>query len=251
MALVTTAAPYQADKGDQGPGAAYNAAAKFYSVYSGDTARDHDLRISHVAIDREHTTAADASDLVPVAGAAPGRRRRPDRPVAPRFHGVPTNRSHRATLQIDAPEIVARCLADEVDAAVLVANCPVCHQTVSLVARALEAEGIATVVMGCAKDIVEYVGVPRFAVLGLSARQRRRPAARSGIAGADARLCAGAARSRAGAADHAAVAAALERRRRVEGRLLQHRAAVAGEIARRRAEFDAGKATAKGLREQA
>jgi len=30
-----------------------------------------------------------------------------------------------------------------------------------LVARHLEANGIATVVMGCAKDIVEHVGVPR------------------------------------------------------------------------------------------
>ena len=37
-----------------------------------------------------------------------------------------------------------------------------CHQTVSLAARTLEAAGLATVVMGCAKDIVEYVGVPRF-----------------------------------------------------------------------------------------
>jgi D-proline reductase (dithiol) PrdB len=33
---------------------------------------------------------------------------------------------------------------------------------VSLVARHLEANGISTVVMGCAKDIVEHVGVPRF-----------------------------------------------------------------------------------------
>ena len=32
----------------------------------------------------------------------------------------------------------------------------------SLAARALEESGIATVVMGCAKDIVEYAGVPRF-----------------------------------------------------------------------------------------
>jgi hypothetical protein len=38
----------------------------------------------------------------------------------------------------------------------------VCHQTVSLVARHIEANGIPTVVMGCAKDIVEYCGVPRF-----------------------------------------------------------------------------------------
>jgi hypothetical protein len=33
---------------------------------------------------------------------------------------------------------------------------------VSLAARHLEDNGIPTVVMGCAKDIVEYCGVPRF-----------------------------------------------------------------------------------------
>jgi D-proline reductase (dithiol) PrdB len=38
----------------------------------------------------------------------------------------------------------------------------VCHQTVSLVARHLEAHGIPTVIMGCAKDVVEHCGVPRF-----------------------------------------------------------------------------------------
>ena len=32
----------------------------------------------------------------------------------------------------------------------------------SLVARHLEAHGISTVIMGCAKDIVEHCGVPRF-----------------------------------------------------------------------------------------
>ena len=37
-----------------------------------------------------------------------------------------------------------------------------CHQTVSLAARYLEAHGISTVIMGCAKDIVEHCGVPRF-----------------------------------------------------------------------------------------
>lgn len=37
-----------------------------------------------------------------------------------------------------------------------------CHQTVSLVARHLEAAGIPTVIMGAAKDIVETVGVPRY-----------------------------------------------------------------------------------------
>jgi len=33
---------------------------------------------------------------------------------------------------------------------------------VSLAARHLEENGIPTVIMGCAKDIVEYCGVPRF-----------------------------------------------------------------------------------------
>src|ERR1700757_1981071 len=41
-------------------------------------------------------------------------------------------------------------------------SCPVCHQTCSLVARHLEANGVPTVVMGCAKDIVEHAAVPRF-----------------------------------------------------------------------------------------
>jgi len=162
ITIITTAAPYQPDKGDQGPRAPYNAAAKFYTVYSGNTAKDHDLRISHIAIDRKHTTAEDSAAYFPLTElrqrAASGRIGS----VAARFHGAPTNRSHRATLQVDCPEIVARCRADEVDAAILVPNCPICHQTVSLAARMLEENGISTIVMGCAKDIVEYVGVPRF-----------------------------------------------------------------------------------------
>ena len=161
VAIVTTAAPYRPDKGDQGPGAPYNSAAKFYQVYSGDAARNHDLRISHVGIDRKHTTAEDAGAWFPL----PELRRAAERgrigSLAPRFHGLPTNRSHRVTLEIDCPEVVARCKDDGVDAAILVANCPVCHQSIALAARALEEAGIATVVMGCAKDIVEHVGVPR------------------------------------------------------------------------------------------
>ena len=161
VALVTTAAPYQSDKGDQGPGAAYNAAAKFYQVYSGDAAIDHDLRISHVAYDREHTTAEDSNTWFPLPQlrhmAASGHIGA----VTRRFHGVPTNRSQRTTLDQDCPELLARCRADGTDAAILVPNCPVCHQTLCLAARHLEMNGIATIVMGCAKDIVEHVGVPR------------------------------------------------------------------------------------------
>ena len=161
VALITTAAPYQPGKGDQGPGAAYNATAKFFSVYSGDTSVDHDLRIAHVAIDRKHTRMEDSGSWFPLPAlrrlAASGRVQ-----LASRFHGAPTHRSQRHTLYTDAPEILARCVEDGADAALLVPNCPVCHQSVSLIARHLEANGIPTVVMGCAKDIVEHCGVPRF-----------------------------------------------------------------------------------------
>ena len=161
VTLVTTAAPYQPDKGDQGPGAPYNAQAKFYSVYSGDTGVDHDLRIAHVAIDRKHTSMEDSGCWFPLPAlrkaASVGRIR-----LASRFYGAPTNRSQEHTLEVDAPEILKRCVEDQADAAILVPNCPVCHQTVSLIARHLEANGIPTVVMGCAKDIVEHCGVARF-----------------------------------------------------------------------------------------
>lgn len=161
VTIITTAAPYQPDKGDQGPGAPYNAAAKFYSVYSGDTSKDHDLRISHIAIDRAHTTAEDSGTYFPLPALRQAAARGRIGAVAPRFHGLPTNRSHRVTLDTDCPEIVARCKADQVDAAILVPNCPVCHQSVSLAARMLDENGIPSVIMGCAKDIVEHVGVPR------------------------------------------------------------------------------------------
>jgi D-proline reductase (dithiol) PrdB len=162
VAIITTAAPYDPARGDQGPGAKYNGGAKFYSVYDGDTAKQHDLRISHIAYDRTHTSAEDSGTWFPLPQMLRLAREGRIGDVAPRFFGAPTNRSHRVTIETDAPEILARCRADRVDAAMLVPNCPVCHQTVSLVARHLEANGISTVVMGCAKDIVEHAAVPRF-----------------------------------------------------------------------------------------
>jgi glycine/betaine/sarcosine/D-proline reductase family selenoprotein B len=161
IALVTTSAHYQPDKGDQGPGALYNAAAKFYKMFASDTSVDHDMRISHIGYDRKHTTAKDSNTWFPLPlmreFAKQGRFK-----LAPHFFGAPTNRSQRVTLETDAPEILAQCRADGVDAAIVVPNCPVCHQTSTLVARHLEANGIPTVVMGCAKDIVEWAGAPRF-----------------------------------------------------------------------------------------
>ncbi|HMB48320.1 MAG TPA: glycine reductase [Afifellaceae bacterium] len=162
VGIVTTAAPYQPGRGDQGPGAPYNGAAKFFSVYSGDTAGDPDLRISHIAIDRAHTTAEDQGSYFPLEALRKLAAKGIIGSLGPRFHGLPTDRSQRTMMEVHCPELVARCMADGVDAVVLAANCPVCHQSVSLAAWALEEAGIATVVMGCARDIVEHVGVPRF-----------------------------------------------------------------------------------------
>jgi D-proline reductase (dithiol) PrdB len=121
IALVTTAAPYRPEAGDQGPGAPYNAAGKFFEVYSGDSAHDHDLRIAHIAYDRDHTTATDPNTWFPLPAlrrfAAAGRIG----DVAPRFHGMPTNRSHRITLERDCPELLRRVREDKADAAVLAA----------------------------------------------------------------------------------------------------------------------------------
>ena len=121
IALVTTAAPYQPDKGDQHPGAAYNAAAKFYTVYCGDSAVDHDLRISHIAYDRIHTTAKDSNSWFPLPALRRAVKAGRIGEVAPRFYGAPTNRSHRTTLDVDCPELLRRIREDKADAVILVA----------------------------------------------------------------------------------------------------------------------------------
>jgi D-proline reductase (dithiol) PrdB len=163
VALITTAAPYQPEKGDQGPGAPYNGSAKFFSVYSGPgVGAMPDLRISHIAYDRDHTSAADPGTYFPLRQLQLAAERGRIGRVAPRVHGLPTNRSHRVTVETDSPELLARIRQDGADVAILVPNCPVCHQSVTLAARHLETAGIATVVMGCAKDIVEHAAAPRF-----------------------------------------------------------------------------------------
>ncbi|MBV9532417.1 MAG: glycine reductase [Bradyrhizobium sp.] len=162
VTIITTAAPYDPGKGDQGPGAPYNGSAKFYKVYVGDASTQHDLRISHIAYDRKHTAATDSGTFFPLPQLVKAQASGRIGEVAPHFFGAPTNRSQRVTIEVDAPDILARCREDRIDVAVLVPNCPVCHQTTALLARHLEANGISTVLMGCAKDIVEHAAVPRF-----------------------------------------------------------------------------------------
>jgi len=162
VALLTTAAPYQPDKGDQGPWSSYNSAAKFYRMYALPIDPEPDLRISHVGIDRLHTSQEDNRSWLPLRQLKRLDQEGRIASIAPHVYGVPTNRSHKITVSQDCPEIVDRVKNEGADVAVLLANCPVCHQSISLTARHLEAAGIPTVIMGCAKDIVEHVGVPRF-----------------------------------------------------------------------------------------
>ena len=122
VALITTAAPYNPDAGDQGPWAAYNASAKFPEVYSMPIDPPPDLRISHVGYDRKHTSAEDINSYFPLArlkeAAAAGRVGE----LNPRFYGVPTLRSQRLTTERDAPQVLEMCRQDGIEAAVLVAT---------------------------------------------------------------------------------------------------------------------------------
>ena len=161
IGIVTTAAPFQPGKGDQGPRAPYNGASKFFQVYADAIEPFPDLRIAHIAIDRAHTTASDIASYFPLAALMKLAAAGYIGSVSPRFYGLPTNRSKRTTRDIDSKALLAFCQEDHVDAVVLVPNCPVCHQSAALAAHCLETAGIATVIMGCAKDIIEYVGVPR------------------------------------------------------------------------------------------
>ncbi|HKO72176.1 MAG TPA: glycine/sarcosine/betaine reductase selenoprotein B family protein [Bradyrhizobium sp.] len=251
VTIVTTAALFDPAKGDQGPGAKYNGGAKFYSVYDGDTSKTHDVRISHIAYDRVHTSAEDSGTWFPLPQLQRLVRERRIGAIGPRFFGAPTNRSHRITLETDAPEILARCREDGVDAAVLVPNCPVCHQTVSLIARHLEANGISTVVMGCAKDIVEHAAVPRFLFsdfpLGNSAGKPHDQASQALTFELAMRVLESAPSARTTVQSPLRWSADASWKRDYNNVAMLS----AEELARRRREFDAQKLVARGLRESA
>ena len=66
-----------------------------------------DLRISHVGYDRLHTSAKDINTYFPLARLQRGGGGRAGSASSrPRFHGAPTNRSQRVTMEPDAPELL-------------------------------------------------------------------------------------------------------------------------------------------------
>ena len=69
LGLVTTAVPYDPEKGAQDQGAPYNAAAKFYQPYQESLTGKIDLRIAHVGIDRKNANMEDSQCWFPVAAA--------------------------------------------------------------------------------------------------------------------------------------------------------------------------------------
>jgi D-proline reductase (dithiol) PrdB len=125
----------------------------------------------------------------------------------------------------------------------------VCHQTVSLAARHLEENGIATLVMGCAKDIVEFIGVPRFLFsdfpLGNAAGRPHDPQSQAFTLELGLRVL------EAAPAPRTTVQSPLRWPADPAWKLDYSNVErlSPAELARRRAEFDRGKETARGIRE--
>lgn len=112
VALVTTAGPPDRSNRD---------AKGRKRVWSGDVSAPSASFDTDLAWDKESTHVDDRETFLPidamrrmVAKGVIGR-------LSPRFHGAPTDYSHRKTLEHDAPEILRRLHEDEADAAVLTA----------------------------------------------------------------------------------------------------------------------------------
>jgi hypothetical protein len=120
VVLLTTAAPVQPEAGDQGPGAAYNADAKFFAVFTQPLEPTPDLRISHIGYDRKHCRADDPNTWLPVQALQDAAADGVIGDLAQELIGVPTNRSQRVTMEQDAPAALDQCQRLGADVALLV-----------------------------------------------------------------------------------------------------------------------------------
>ena len=112
VALVTTAGPLDRSNRD---------AKNRKQVWSGEVANPPTHFDTDLAWDKEATHTDDRETFLPidamkrlVAAGFVGA-------LAPRFHGAPTDYSHRKTSEHDAPEILKRLREDGVDAVLLAA----------------------------------------------------------------------------------------------------------------------------------
>lgn len=120
------------------------------------------VRFSHVTEHLLGDARRDPGSLFPIAAlreaAADGLIAGVVDPIWSCMGGIYSQRRVREDLQ---PALFAALSDRQIDAALLVALCPVCHQTMATLARAIEGQGIPTVMLASAFDIVEAVNPPR------------------------------------------------------------------------------------------
>jgi hypothetical protein len=112
VALVTTAGPPDLSNRD---------ARGRKRVWSGDPLAPPDKWDTDVAWDRESTHLDDRETFLPIDATRKALAKGVIGGLARRFHGAPTDYSHRKTLEEDAPEILRRLREDGADAALIIA----------------------------------------------------------------------------------------------------------------------------------
>jgi len=90
-------------------------------VWSCDIATPPATYDTDLAWDREATHMDDRETFLPIEAMRKAVASGVIASLARRFHGAPTDYSHRKTLEVDAPEILQRIREDGADAALLVA----------------------------------------------------------------------------------------------------------------------------------
>lgn len=120
-----------------------------------------DLAISHAHFDHHHATA-DMNVIFPLDRLGDLARQGVIGDVAPCHYSFYGHLTRPLVLLSEyVPNLVQRLRRAGVHAAVLVAPSPVCHQTTGLIARAVEAAGIATICIGNAPELFALVRPPR------------------------------------------------------------------------------------------
>ena len=120
LTLITTAACVTSTGGDQGPGATYNANAKFFNVFTVPTMPIPDLRISHLNYDRDHCLADDPNTWLPINALLHAEEQAIIGSLTDEVICLPTNRGQRTTIEQDCPAVVDHCQRLNTDVVLLV-----------------------------------------------------------------------------------------------------------------------------------
>ena len=248
VTIITTAAPYDPTKGDQGPGAAYNGGAKFYQVYDGDTVEA--ARSSHLAYRlRPQAHHGDRQrHLVSAAAALEGICRRPHRrgePALLRRADQPQPSRHARHRRAGNPGALPRRQGRCRRAGAELPGLPPDHGAGGAASRGQRHSDRGHGLRQGHHRACRRAALP---VLGLPARQFRRQAARRRLAGADAGAGAEAAGDRE--RPQTTMQSPLRWSEDASWKLDYNNVAQLSpeELARRRAEFDKQKEIARGNR---